>query len=117
MSRALLLAAAAGALAAPAIVEIIVAAQATRVGASGKGRAAPGGGGETRWRNALARLGRGFGWRAPRGLADRIAAAGLDRPVADVMAVKVGAALACATVAVMALPVAPGRTGLLLLAV
>jgi tight adherence protein C len=107
MSRAVVLAAAAGALAAPALIELVGAARATRW----VGR----GGGKGRRSNALARLGRGFGWRAPRGLADRIAAAGLDRPVAAVMAVKVGAALAGAAMAVMALPVAPGRTGLLLL--
>jgi tight adherence protein C len=108
MSRAVVLAAAAGALSAPAVIEVARAA-------TWAGRGARGGGDEDRWRNALARLGRGFGWRAPRGLADRIAAAGLDRPVADVMAVKVGAALAGAAVAMIALPVAPGRTGLLLL--
>jgi tight adherence protein C len=108
MSRAVVLAAAAGALAAPALVEIVVAAMVTRWGGRGAGE-------EGRWRDALARLGRGFGWRPPRGLADRIAAAGLDRPVADVMAVKVGAALAGAAVAALALPVAPGRTGPLLL--
>jgi tight adherence protein C len=99
VTRAVLLAAAAGALAAPALVDLALTA---RIG---------------RRPNVLARLGRGFGWRAPRGLEDRIAAAGLDRPVADVMAVKVGAALAALAAAIVALPVAPGRTGLLLLAV
>jgi tight adherence protein C len=109
MSRAVVLAAAAGALAAPALMDVLVAARATRwTGRSGgEGR---------RPSNVLARLGRGFGWRAPRGLAHRIAAAGLDREVADVMAVKIGAALAGATVAIVALPLAPGRVGLLLLA-
>jgi hypothetical protein len=108
MTGATLLAAAAGALAAPAVVELVAgaAARATR-GARDGGRSGPG---------LLGRLGRGFGWRPPRGLADRIAAAGLDRPVADVMAVKAGAALAGLAAAVVALPVAPGRTGLLLLA-
>jgi tight adherence protein C len=99
MSPAVVLAAAAGVLAGPALVEVIRAAR------------WPG-----RRPNVLARLGRGFGWRPPRGLADRIAAAGLDRTAADVMAVKVGAALAGAAVAAMVLLVAPGRTGPLLLA-
>ncbi len=107
MSGATMLAAAAGALSAPAIAELLSA-----VRSHAPGRAARGRGGAT----ALARIGRGFGWRAPRGLADRIAAAGLDRPAADVMAVKVGAALAGLAAAVLTLPVAPGRTGLLLLA-
>ncbi len=102
MTRAELLAAAAGALAAPALVDLVPAAVVAR-------RGAPRGG-------VLARLGRGFGWRAPRGLEARIAAAGLDRPVADVMAVKVGAALAALIAAVALLPVAPGRIGLLVLA-
>jgi tight adherence protein C len=103
MSGATLLAAAAGALTSPAIVELLSAAR-------------PRPSRRVRGPGVLARLGRGFGWRAPRGLADRIAAAGLDRPVADVMAVKAGGALAGLAVAVLALPVAPGRLGLLLLA-
>jgi tight adherence protein C len=101
MTRAELLAAAAGALAAPALVELVPAAAAALVPAASG-------------RSVLERLGRGFGWRAPRGLEARIAAAGLDRPVADVMAVKVGAALAALAVAVAFLPLAPGRLGLLL---
>jgi tight adherence protein C len=98
VTRAVLLAAAAGALTAPAFLDLVPAAAKLR----------------TRG-NLLGRLGRGFGWRAPRGLADRIAAAGLDRPVADVMAVKVGAALTALAAAIAALPIAPGRTALLLL--
>jgi tight adherence protein C len=104
VSRAVLLAGAAGALAAPAVVEVVAAARSARWA------------GRRRRSSLLGRLGRGFGWRAPRGLQDRIAAAGLDTPVADVMAVKVGAALAGAALATAALPVAPGRSGLLLLA-
>ena len=100
MTRAVLLAAAAGALAAPAVLELVVTARVPRPGAG-----------------LLARLGRSFGWRAPRGLADRIAAAGLDTPARDVMAVKVGGTLAALAAAVLALRVAPGRTGALLLAV
>jgi tight adherence protein C len=102
MSRAVVVAAAAGALAAPAVMEVVGAVRATRW--AGRRRA-----------NVLARVGRGFGWRAPRGLDGRIAAAGLDTPVADVMAVMVGAALAGAALAAAALPIAPGRTGPLLL--
>jgi tight adherence protein C len=99
MSRAAVLAGLAGALAAPGIVDLVLTARLRRPGAT-----------------TLARIGRGFGWRAPRGLAARIAAAGLDRPVADVMAVKAGAAIAGLAAATAALPLAPGRTGLLILA-
>ncbi len=99
MSRAVVFAALAGALAAPGAVELVLT---TRL----------------RWpRGLLARIGRGFGRRAPRGLEARIAAAGLDRPVADVMAVKAGAAIAGLAAGVALLPLAPGRTGLLLLLV
>jgi tight adherence protein C len=98
VSPAVVLAALAGALAAPGAVELAFTARLRRP--------APG---------LLARMGRGFGWRAPRGLEARIAAAGLDRPVADVMAVKAGGAVAGLAAAVALLPVAPGRTGLLLL--
>jgi tight adherence protein C len=102
MTSAELLAAAAGALAAPALVDLVPAA----IDLVPRGRARGG---------ILARVGRGFGWRAPRGLEARIAAAGLDRPVADVMAVKVGATLAALIAAVALLPVAPGRAGVLVL--
>src|SRR5688500_1593222 len=103
MTRAVLLAGAAGALAAPALVDLLLL-----------GLRAP------RWRGGnvavglLARLGRGFGARAPRGLGQRIAASGLDVTVHDVMAVKVGAALAGLAVALALLPAAPGRTGITL---
>ncbi|HEX5620647.1 MAG TPA: type II secretion system F family protein [Solirubrobacteraceae bacterium] len=100
MTRAVLLAAAAGALAAPAVVELVVGARVPRPGAP-----------------LLARLGRGFGWRPPRGLADRIAAAGLETPAKDVMAIKVGGAVAGLALAAALTPLAPGRTGVLLLAV
>jgi tight adherence protein C len=103
MSRAVLLAAAAGALAAPALVELALS---TRLRPRKRRRAV----------TFLSKLGRGFGPRAPHRLADRIAQAGLDTPVADVMAIKVGAALATAALAAAALPLAPGRTGLLLAA-
>jgi tight adherence protein C len=97
MSRAVVLAGLAAALAAPGAVELVLT---TRL----------------RWpRGLFARIGRGFGRRAPRGLEARIAAAGLDRPVADVMAVKAGAAIAGLAAGVALLPLAPGRTGLLIL--
>src|SRR5690348_1521862 len=101
MSRAVVLAGLAGAIGAPGLVELVLTARVQR-----RRGASPG---------ALARIGRGFGWRAPRGLADRIAAAGLDRPAADVMAVKAGAAIASLAAAVAAVPLAPGRTALLIL--
>jgi tight adherence protein C len=98
MSRAVVLAGLAGAVGAPGVVELVVTTRLRRPSA-----------------RVLARIGRGFGWRAPRGLAERIAGAGLDRPVADVMAVKAGAAIAGLAAAVAALALAPGRTGLLIL--
>ena len=63
----------------------------------------------------LARLGRGAGLRAPRTLQARIAAAGLDTPVADVMAVKAGAAVAGLAAGAVLAADAPGRLGLALL--
>ena len=104
MSRATVLAAAAGALAAPGAIELVLA---TRPPARGRGRRA--------LVAALARLGRGFGARAPRQLADRIAAAGMETPVADLMAVKAGGALAGLAAALVSLPAAPGRIGLAVL--
>jgi tight adherence protein C len=101
MTRAVVLAAAAGALAAPALVDLLLPLPQRRAGRAGVA--------------VLARLGRGFGARAPRGLAQRIEAAGLDASVNDVMAVKVGAALAGLAGALALLPAAPGRTGLTLL--
>ena len=99
MSRAIVLAGLAGALGAPGLAELVLTARVRRPAGAG----------------ALARIGRGFGWRAPRGLADRIAAAGLDRPAADVMAVKAGAAIDALAAAVAAVPLAPGRTAALIL--
>ncbi len=105
MTRAVLLAAAAGALAAPALVDLLVGlrprrrARRERIGVA-----------------LLARLGRGFGARAPRGLGQKLVAAGVEATVDDVMAVKVGAALAGLACALILLPAAPGRTGVMLLA-
>jgi tight adherence protein C len=103
MSRAFLFAAAAGALAAPGVFDLFVGARLPRGRARRAGVV------------VLVRLGRGFGARAPRGLGERIAAAGLDVPVGDVMAVKAGAALAGLASVLPLLPAAPGRTGALLL--
>jgi tight adherence protein C len=99
MTRAVLLAAAAGALAAPALVDLLLGVRLPRRPAGRVGVA------------VLARLGRGFGARAPRGLRQRLVASGLDASVNDVMAVKVGAALAGLAAALALLSAAPGRTG------
>jgi tight adherence protein C len=102
MTRATVLAAAAGALAAPGLVELVLGVRLSRARRSPVA--------------LLARLGRGFGARPPRGLAQRIAAAGVAATVDDVMAVKAGAALAGAASALVLLPASPGRTGIVLLA-
>jgi tight adherence protein C len=101
MTRAVLLAAAAGALAAPGLVALLGGVRPARPRRTVVA--------------LLARLGRGFGVRPPRGLGERIAAAGVEAAVEDVMAVKAGAALAGLAAAVVLLPAAPGRTGLTLL--
>jgi tight adherence protein C len=103
MTRAVLLAAAAGALAAPGVIDLLTATRLPRGRARRAGVA------------VLGRLGRGFGARAPGGLAERIAAAGLDVPVGDVMAIKAGAALAGLGSVLPLLPAAPRRTGAMLL--
>jgi tight adherence protein C len=59
----------------------------------------------------LARVGRGAGLAPPRSLETRIAAAGLDVPVADVMAVKAGAAVAGIAAGAGLAAHAPGRLG------
>jgi tight adherence protein C len=102
MTRAVVLAAAAGALAAPALVDLLLGVRLPQRRAGRVGVA------------VLARIGRGFGARAPRGLGQRIVAAGLDATTNDVMAVKVGAALAGLAGALALLPAAPGRTGVTL---
>ena len=103
VTRAVLLAGVAGGLAGPALVELAIG---IRLPQRGPGRVGVA---------LLARLGRGFGARAPRGLPQRIVAAGLDVSVGDVMAVKAGAALAGLASALVLLPAAPGRTGVTLL--
>jgi tight adherence protein C len=98
---ATLLAAAAGALAAAGAVEL-----------GGTLAARPARGGLRRAvLAALARAGRGLRASAPRDLEDRIAAAGLTTPAADVMAVKAGAAATMLVAALPLLSTAPGRVG------
>jgi tight adherence protein C len=103
MTRAVALAAAAGALAAPALLDLLLGVRPPQWRA---GRVAIA---------LLTRIGRGFGPRAPRGLGQRIVGAGLEASLNDVMAVKAGAALAGLAGALALLPAAPGRTGVTLL--
>jgi tight adherence protein C len=63
----------------------------------------------------LGRVGRGAGLRPPPTLAARVAAAGLDVPVADVMAIKAGAAAAGLAAGVVLSAYAPGRLGVAVL--
>ena len=66
----------------------------------------------------VARLGAKLGIDPPSGLQARIAAAGLDLPVADVVATQAGLALLCGVISLPFVAAAPGRLGpaLLLLA-
>jgi tight adherence protein C len=59
----------------------------------------------------VARLGAKLGIDPPKGLESRIAAAGLDVPVADVVATQAGLALVCGLIAIPFVPAAPGRLG------
>jgi len=105
MTRASILAALAGALAALAIVELATA----RRPALRARRIA---------RAALA-LARGLGaarGNAPGGLGARLDAAGVDARAGEVMAAKLGAAPVVALAALTLMPLAPGRLGLALLA-
>jgi tight adherence protein C len=63
----------------------------------------------------VARVGASVGIKAPQGLAARVAAAGLDRPVADVVALQAGLALLAGLAALPLVPALPGRLGLALL--
>src|SRR4051812_13697628 len=63
----------------------------------------------------VARVGASVGVQAPRGLAARVAAAGLDRSVSDVVALQAGLALVAGLVVAPFVPAAPGRLGPLLL--
>jgi tight adherence protein C len=62
----------------------------------------------------VSRVGASVGVRAPQGLAARVAAAGLDRPVADVVALQAGLALLAGLAILPLLPTAPGRLGIAL---
>jgi tight adherence protein C len=64
----------------------------------------------------VARLGAKLGIDAPRGLEARIAAAGLDRLVGEVVATQAGLALICGLAVLPLVPAAPGRLGLAILA-
>ena len=64
----------------------------------------------------VARLGAAVGVKPSGGLAARIAAAGLQTPVADVVATQAGLAVVCALIVLPFAPAAPGRLGLALLA-
>ena len=101
MSRVVVLAAAAGVLAAPGIVELVASIRPRRP-ARLQGVVV----------RMLGRVGRGLGGRAPRGLGERIEAAGIEVSVKDVMAVKGGAAVAGVAFGLVLLPLAPGRTAL-----
>jgi tight adherence protein C len=105
MSPAALLAAAAAGLATFGLSDLLALRAARR--AAREPRAAP----RSRAVAVLGRLGRGAGLRAPRSLSARLAAAGLDTPVADVMAVKAGAAVAALAAATALAARAPGRLG------
>jgi tight adherence protein C len=64
----------------------------------------------------IARLGAAVGVKASGGLQARIAAAGLELPVGDVVATQAGLAVICGLVALPFVPAAPGRLGVALLA-
>jgi tight adherence protein C len=64
----------------------------------------------------VARVGASLGFRPSGGLAARVAAAGLDRPTSEIVALQAGLALLATVVIVPAASVAPGRLGLALLA-
>lgn len=113
MTPAGLLALAAAVAAAAGTVDLAEALAADRHASR---RPRPGG----RLAGMLARWGRSVGVPvAPADLALRLAAAGLDRrvPLSELMAIKVGAALAALLVALPLVASAPGRSGLLLGAV
>jgi tight adherence protein C len=105
VTRAWILAALAGALAAGGIVEL---AAARRPGRRSRRIAAVG-------RALVRRLGAARR-NAPGGLAARVDAAGVGAGVGEVMAAKLGAAPVAALAALTLLPVAPGRLGVALLA-
>jgi tight adherence protein C len=105
MTRAWILAAIAGALAACGIVELGAARRPS---------------GRPKWiagcARVLARRLGSAGRRAPGGLAARVEAAGVNAGVGEILAAKLGAAPVAALAALVLLPLAPGRLGLALLA-
>jgi tight adherence protein C len=104
LTRAVVLAALAGAIAATGIADLAAARR------PGRRRAA-------RWIRALARRAGARSRRdAPRGLGERVDAAGLGAGVGEVMAIKLAATPLAALAALGLLPLAPGRLGLVLLA-
>jgi tight adherence protein C len=105
MTRAVLLAALAGVIAAAAIVELA----ASRRGARRRGEALARGA-----RTVARRL--GAPRRSPGGLAARVAAAGLRVDTGEVMLAKLAAAPAAALAVLTLVPPAPGRLGVALLA-
>jgi tight adherence protein C len=62
----------------------------------------------------VARLGASLGVRASNGLAARVAAAGLDRPVAEIVALQAGLALVAGLAALPLVTAAPGRLGIVI---
>jgi tight adherence protein C len=105
VTRAWILAAIAGALAAGGIVELAAARRPARRAKRVGGLA----------RSLARRLGAGRR-SAPGGLGARVDAAGVNAGVGEVMAAKLGAAPVAALAALVLLPLAPGRLGLALLA-
>jgi tight adherence protein C len=104
MSVALLLAAGAGIAAAAGVGELAALPRTAASRSAGpRGLAALAG--------LAARAGRDMGARAPRDLAARAAAAGVEAPVGDLMALKAGLALLVAAVVLPLAPAAPGRLG------
>ncbi|HEX6025886.1 MAG TPA: type II secretion system F family protein [Solirubrobacter sp.] len=63
----------------------------------------------------VAKIGAGLGMRASAGLARRVAAAGLDRPVGEVVALQAGLALTAGVAALPLAAAAPGRLGVVIL--
>jgi tight adherence protein C len=64
---------------------------------------------------AVAKLGASLGMRASSGLAGRVAAAGLDRPVGEIVALQGGLALTAGVAALPLATAAPGRLGIAVL--
>ena len=121
MTSAVVLAFAAGCVGAFALVDLAALWSVARPPRWRRGRhpggRRPAGGGATgrALRGLLLSIGRRLGAPAPSDLAARIEAAGVRTTVADVMALKCGAAVAGALLALAAGPLAPGRLGLAVL--